>query len=63
MDRWFVTIEVHDVLPESIKQVVADARDVAISLGVDRLGIANITDGEETYYIMRKGDFEEWFGE
>jgi len=63
MDKWLVTIESHDELPESIKVVVADARDFAIALGVDRLGIAEIKDGEEWYYVVRKEDFEEWFGD
>ena len=63
MSKWLVTIESHDELPESIKTVVADARDFAIMLGVDRLGIAEIVDGEEVYYVIRKGDFDEWFGD
>ena len=63
MSKWLATIESHDELSESVKQVVADARDFAIMLGVDRLGIAEIVDGEETYYVVRKGDFEEWFGD
>lgn len=63
MSKWLVTIESYDTLPESIKKVVADARDFAIMLGVDRLGLAEIRDGEEIYYVVRKGDFEEWFGD
>ena len=64
MGKWLVVAKCFTELSEVVKDVVEDARDQAEYLGiVDRLGVAEIQDGEESYYVVRKDDFEEWFGD
>lgn len=63
MNKWLVVAVCYLDISDAIKDIVDDARDTALALGVDRLGVAEIVDGEEVYYVMRKEDFEEWFGD
>ena len=63
MSRWLNIMKITVRIPEIIKTRVEDARDVATSLGIDMLGLVEISDGGERYYVIRQDDFEEWFGE
>ncbi|MHA2263574.1 MAG: hypothetical protein ACXAEN_14355 [Candidatus Thorarchaeota archaeon] len=63
MSKWLKTIIVYTELPARLKWDVEDARDQGQYLGVDQLGVAEIRDGEDKYYLIRKDDFEEWFGD
>ena len=63
MSNLLVTVMVWQELEENIKADVENARDYAKYLGVDRLGIVEIHDGLERYYLIKKEDFNEWFGD
>lgn len=63
MSKWLATITAPASLPEIVKELVEDARDQAIHLGVDCLGVVEIVDNGESFYVIRKGDFNEWFGD
>jgi len=63
MRKWLVTVTRRLHIPEDVIDAVDDARDQALHLGVERLGVAEILDNGNVFYVIRKEDFREWFGE
>lgn len=63
MPKWLNIMKISVRIPEIIKSRVEDARDMATSIGIDMLGLVEISDGDDRYYVIRQDDFEEWFGE
>ena len=63
MGKWIKIITIWtDILP-ALKRAVEDAFDQAKYLGLDELGILEMRSGKDSYYVIRKDDFEEWFGD
>jgi len=64
MNEWLVIAVCYTEIPGVIKDIVDDASDTAAYVGItDKLGLAEIIDGDESYYVIKKDDFEEWFGD
>jgi len=63
MNKWLSVIQTWAEIPEIIKDAVENASDAAEHLALDKLGLAEIIDGDESYYVIKKDDFEEWFGD
>ena len=61
--KWLITLVKRIELPHDLRDAVDDAADQALHLGVDRLGLVEVVNDGESYLIMRKEDFCEWFGD
>lgn len=61
--NWLVTVILDLEVGQQIKDAVDTARDTALHLGLDKLGIVKVRDGKEEFIVLREEDFVEWFGD
>lgn len=62
MTDWIIKEKVSAIVPSQIKEKLEKAVHDADTLGELFLGVLEIEDDEEEFVLIKKKDFEDWYG-